>query len=118
MSGKQPRDHECHKGHVWCDGYLEVLEHLGQREEDVAKVHEDEDEATDAGVVECIRGVDEGDGDDVVGEHLIMVLPVRFGVEDEHLVDPECRLGQVVDFYWGSEGCVRDTYPEVIEVPW
>ena len=93
MPGEQPRDHECHKGHVWCDGQLEVLEHLGQCEEDVAKVHEHEHEATDAGVVEGIRGIYEGDGDNMVGKHLIMVLPVRFGVEDEHLVDPERCLG-------------------------
>lgn len=31
-------------------------------------------------------------------------------------MDPECCLGQVVDFYWGGEGCVG-AYPEVIEVP-
>jgi hypothetical protein len=68
--------------------------------------------------VECVRGVDEGDGDDMVGDHLIVVLPGRFSVEDEQLVDPKRCLGQIVNFYWGREGYVRDAYPEVIEIPW
>ena len=68
--------------------------------------------------MECVRGVDEGDGDDMVGEHLIVVLPGRFGVEDEQLVDPERRLGQIENLYWGSEGRVRDAHPEVLKVPW
>ena len=67
--------------------------------------------------MECVRGVDEDDGDDMVGEHLIVILPVRFGVEDEQLVDPKRRLGQIEKLYWGGERYVRDAYPEVIEVP-
>ena len=54
----------------------------------------------------------------MVGEHLIVVLPVRFGVEDEQLVDPKRCLGQVINFYRGGEGRVRDVHPEVFEVPW
>jgi hypothetical protein len=83
MPGEQPRDHECHKGHIWCDRYLNVLEHLSQCEEDVAKVHEDENEATDASKVESVRQIDEGDSNNMVGDHLVVVLPGRFGVEDQ-----------------------------------
>jgi hypothetical protein len=54
----------------------------------------------------------------MVGDHLIVVLPGRFSVEDEQLVDPKRCLGQIVNFYWGREGYVRDAYPEVIEIPW
>lgn len=118
MPRDHPRDHECHKRHIGCDGYFEVLEHLGQREEDVAKIQEDQKEATNTSKVECVRGVDEGNSDDMVGEHLIVVLPVGFGVEDEQLVDPKCCLGQIVNFHRGGEGYVREAYPEVIEVPW
>lgn len=69
---------------------------LTHREEDVAVVHEHHEQAADAGEVVEVREDHEHDGDDMVRQHLVMVLTTCFGVKNEYLMQVARRLDQVV----------------------
>jgi hypothetical protein len=56
------------------------------RKEEVNNIHDDEDEVTNAGVVVRIASIDESCGDDVVSEHLPMILAALLDVNDNHLL--------------------------------
>ena len=75
-------------------------------QEDVAVIHEDQNETPDASKVADVAEGDECDGDDVVGHHLHVVLAARLGVEDEDLVQVKSGLGEVIELDGSREGGV------------
>ena len=79
---------------------------MAHGQEDVAVVHEDQDETPYASKIAYVTEGDECDGDDVVGHHLHVVLATRLGVEDEDLVQVKSGLGEVVELDGSREGCV------------
>ena len=62
-------------------------------EEDVGKVHGAQDRVADAGEIEHVAERDEEGRNDVMGEHLSIVFPSRFEVEDDDLLYPDCHRG-------------------------
>lgn len=52
----------------------------------------------------------------MVGEHLPMVLPTLFDVDDEYLLEPEGELYEVVPFEQPVHLSVRPARPELMEI--
>lgn len=55
------------------------------------------DNDTNTCVVGNVRGRDERDGEDVVPEHLVVVLAGLLSVDGVDLVEPPAQLGEVVE---------------------
>lgn len=53
----------------------------------------------------------------MVSHHLHVVFSVCFSIKDENLVDPECALGEVVDFERAGKRIVWETDPEIVQIP-
>lgn len=58
----------------------------------------------------------ESTGDDVVGEHLPVVLPALFDIDDEYLLEPEGELYEVVPFEQPVHLSVRPARPKLMEI--
>ncbi|KAA8899206.1 hypothetical protein TRICI_006375 [Trichomonascus ciferrii] len=90
-----------------------VLEHLRRGEDGVDNVHEDHDDVADARVEVVVRAGDETAGDDVVGEHLNVVLALLLDVEHVDLADPAGHLHQVVGLHERMQLIMGPANPEV-----
>lgn len=66
------------------------------RQEDVARIHQDEDNIASRGEMEGVRADEEHDGDDVVREHLPVVFSPLLDVDDENLLARKGTLNKVV----------------------
>lgn len=89
VASKEPGDHEQTEDDIADHAASKILEALGKRKEEVDNVHENQEEMADAGLVVGITAGDKADGDEVVGQHLPMVLAAVLNVDDKHLLDPE-----------------------------
>lgn len=67
------------------------------REKDVHHIHQDEHQVGHPGEMQGIRGGNQHDRHQVVGEHLPVVLATGLDVQDEDLLQPERPLAQDVD---------------------
>jgi hypothetical protein len=80
-------------------GSAEIVREKGRKrtnsEEDVAQVHRYEDGVADPSPVEDVAGGHEDEGDDMMGEHLVVVFPSLLEVDDDDLLDPDCGRGRV-----------------------
>ncbi|KAH3676212.1 hypothetical protein WICPIJ_009172 [Wickerhamomyces pijperi] len=92
-----------------------VLQNLSQTQKDINKVHDDKDHVTDSCVEVEVRATNQRDGDDMMCEHLNIVLSLGFDVQNEQLVDPAGQLHQVVSLCDGSHLVVRPANPYVIK---
>jgi hypothetical protein len=63
-------------------------------EEDIANVHRYENGITDPSPVEDVGSAHEDDSNDVVGEHLVVILSSLFEVEDDDLLYPDYEKGR------------------------
>lgn len=72
-------------------------------EHDVDEVHLAKNEVADACEVGGIGKCQEGEGDDVVGEHLPVVFPLLFQLKSHDGLGPECDLDEVVEL--GQRRC-------------
>lgn len=69
---------------------------MAYRQENIDQVHQDEDQVTDPGLVVVVGAGDQGDGNEVVGQHLPVVLAALLNVDDQDLLQPERPLRQEV----------------------
>ena len=98
MAGDKPREHEHAKCNVARKLEMEVFEDFGERKEKVDDVHDTQNDSSGFRLVIAVRGEDKSAGDEVVGEHLPVVLTPFFDVDDHDLLQPEGELDQVVPF--------------------
>jgi hypothetical protein len=63
-----------------------------------------------------VRGVDEDARDNVVGEHLPVVLPALLDVDDNHLLQPETQLREHVALHESGQFAVGPPRPQLSQV--
>ncbi len=85
------------------------------RKEDVDHVHEHEDQVTDARKVVCVRGEQKAVGDDVVGEHLPVVLAPLLHMDDQELLHPKGPLREHVALDEALQLPVGVVGPQLVE---
>lgn len=117
MSRGEPTDQEEDKGRVAQGLVARVLEHLGEWEEDVGKVHERQDDVTHARRVVAVTAYEQGAREYVVTKHLEVVLPLDLEVEGEYALQPECQLHEVVHFEGRVESGLWPVGVELGDVP-
>jgi hypothetical protein len=66
-------------------------------EENVAKVHQSVNNRSDSGKVRSVRRGNESNGQQVVSEHLPMILPPLFTVDHVDLVEPPTKLSEIIE---------------------
>lgn len=59
---------------------------------------------------------DESNRDNMVGEHLDMILATSLGIEHDELMDPAGQLAQVVEFNRAGKEANRIVDPEVFRL--
>lgn len=114
VSGDEPRKHENTKSNVASGLHAHVLEQLrnlhtnGQysarsryrartyREDQIDYIHQTQDDIANLGLVVAVAANQKQTCDDVVGEHLPMILSALLNVDDQNLLQPEAELSQVV----------------------
>lgn len=67
-------------------------------QEEINHIHEAEDHVRCTGVAVHVGDGDQCTCDDVVSEHLCMIFPASFNVDDEDLLEPKCQLHQIIPF--------------------
>lgn len=85
------------------------------REKQVNHVHQDQGKVADSRVAVPIRGVDEGARDDVMGEHLPVVLSALLDVDNNELLEPEGQLCEHVSLHKSRELAVWEIRPQLVE---
>lgn len=78
----------------------------------VAPIHQNQEHAPYSREVGVITSANKGNSNDVVGHHLNMVLSLRFGIENQYLMNIECCLKQVIEFDGGRNWNVRIICPK------
>lgn len=63
-----------------------------------------------------VRGIDEADGNDVMGEHLPVILSALLDVDDQDLLKPEGKLRKHVSLHDAGELAVGPVRPKLAEV--
>lgn len=86
------------------------------RKEEVNNIHDNEDEVSNARMVVGVASKDKSGGDDVVSEHLPMILAALFNVNDNHLLEPESPLAQEVGLHDSIELAVGPVGPQILHV--
>lgn len=139
VAGEDPRDEEDGEDGVAEFREAKVLEALGElggvsvvvlvtlpsdlgnrdkgtyREENVDHVHEHEYQVADARKVVCVRGEQQAVGDDVVGEHLPVVLAPLLHMDDQELLHPKGPLREHVALDEALQLPVRVVGPQLVE---
>lgn len=64
------------------------------------------DDGANSSEMSDVASRQEGDGQDVMGKHLPMIVSPLFGIDHVNLVKPPSELGQVVEFGEGRKGLV------------
>ena len=82
----------------------------------VNQIHKDQDQVTDTCLVVVVRARDEGNGDEVVGQHLPMVLAAFLNVDNKDLLQPEGPLRQEIAFAQALQLADRPVGPEFLKV--
>ena len=81
----------------WLEGIAKEMKET-YWEKNVHNIHYAEDHVGDFRLVVAITGEYQARRDNVVGEHLPMVLPPLLNVDDHDLLQPECILDEDVPF--------------------
>jgi hypothetical protein len=71
---------------------------------------------TDGSVVVCVAGEEQTAGDEVMGEHLPVVLTTLLNVEDNNLLDPEGLLREDVGLHEARDFLVWPMGLHLLEV--
>lgn len=79
------------------------------RENQIDDIHQTQDDIADLGLVVAVAANQEQTCNDVVGEHLPMVLSALFHIDDHDLLQPEAELSEVVEFEKTSHGACRES---------
>lgn len=96
----------------WC----ELGEGKPYREKEINNVHQDQDQVTNSGHVVAVAGGDQGAGDDVVREHLPVILAALLNVDDDDLLQPERPLRQNVELVQAGQLTLGPVRPELLQV--
>jgi hypothetical protein len=86
------------------------------REDDVDKVHDAQDDGSDAHVVVSIGEEEERGREEVVGEHLRIVFALLLNVDDQDLLDPEAPLHQVIPLEDAVDLAEGPAFPNAVQV--
>ena len=76
---------------------------MTHRKEDVAKVHEEVNDGTDASKVRSVTRYYEAYAEDVVCEHLPVIFSTLLRVDHVDLVKPPSELSEVIEFCEAGE---------------
>lgn len=86
------------------------------REKEVDNIHQDKNQVAHACVAVPVRGENKGICHDVVGEHLPVVLPALFDVDDNDLLHPERELSKHVPLHNTRNLPDRPAGPQLVEI--
>lgn len=86
------------------------------REEEVDNVHKHQDQVADSGLMVGVGCGNEADGEEVVSQHLPVVLAALLNVNDEHLLQPESPLRQHVGLHDSIDLSNGPVHPELLQV--
>ena len=89
---------------------------MSYREKEVDDIHQHQNEVADTGEAISVRGKNERDGDNVMGEHLPVVLAALLNVDNQDLLHPKAELGQHVPLHEARNLAVGPLGPELGEV--
>jgi hypothetical protein len=79
------------------------------REHQIDDIHQTQDDIADLCLVVAVAANQEQTCDDVVGEHLPMILSALFNVDDQDLLQPKAELSQIVELEKTSHGACRES---------
>ena len=85
-------------------------------QDDVDKVHDGQDDDADAHMEVTVGQAHERSSEDVVCEHLRIVLALLLNVDDENLLDPEAPLDEIVPLEQAVCFPERPAFPYGVEV--
>lgn len=86
------------------------------RQDDVDKVHDGQNDDSDAHVEVPVGQAHQRRGEDVVGEHLCVVFALLLDVDDKKLLDPEAPLNEVVPLEKAISLTERPAFPYAVQV--
>jgi hypothetical protein len=66
-------------------------------EHQIDYIHQTQDDVANLGLVVAVAANQEQTCDDVVGEHLPMILSALFNINDQDLLQPKAELSQIVE---------------------
>jgi len=92
---------------------------LTYREYQVDDIHQAQDDDADLCLVIAVASNQKQACNDVVGEHLPMVLSTLFNVDNQNLLEPETKLSQIVQLKEAGHGARGERRPhgaEIVEV--
>ena len=85
-------------------------------EQDIAEVHHAEDDVADLGLVEAIAAHKKHAREDVMSEHLPVVLATLLNVHNEQLLHPKAELHKVVPFHEAVHAACWEVGPHCSKV--
>ena len=88
-----------------------MLKAITYWQEKIHDVHDDQDNSSDFGLVVAVAAKYKCRRDDVMREHLPVIFPPLFNVDNDDLLKPECELSQVVPFVQTGHGWLREVLP-------
>jgi hypothetical protein len=97
--------------------YLRILNGLStHREKNIDYIHKTQYDIANLRLVVAIAGEEEGARKDVVGKHLPVVFSPFFNIDNEDLLEPKCKLSEIVPFQESRHGSCREVGPNLSEV--
>ena len=66
------------------------------REDQINHIHEAEDHIPNPCLIVTITSRNQSTGNEVMGQHLHMILSSLFDIHNQDLLDPECKLYKIV----------------------
>lgn len=85
-------------------------------EEDITPIHDHHNQTPNPCKIEEVARAHESNGDDMMGQHLVVIFSTCFSVEDQDLMRVERGLREVVEFEGACEGQVGVTQPGICRV--
>ena len=86
------------------------------RQDDVDKIHDAQDDGTDAHVVVAVGQKQKRGGKDVMREHLCVILALLLDVDNENLLNPEAPLYKVVPLEKAVSLTEGPAFPDAVQV--
>ena len=116
MARNKPSQHEDAEGYVASQLKFEVFENFGElnkklkwrsakdegktySEENISNVHQAKDHVANLGLVIRVACEHQDARYDMMSEHLPVIFPPLFDIDDKDLLDPKAELNEVVPFH-------------------
>lgn len=81
--------------------------------DNVDNIHNNENQVANACKVVGVRGHDQSDGDEVVRQHLPVILSLLLNVDDVDLLDPESQLCEIIKLHSAANLSAGPVCPEL-----